>query len=121
VLQVVVNYLGNAIKFAPPDSKIEVSAQQIDSQVRVSVQDEGPGMTKDDQKKLFQKFYQTEDGKAEKGFGLGLAICKLIVESHGGKVGVESEPGKGACFWFKIDSSVVAQMTEGEAIPKIRS
>jgi signal transduction histidine kinase len=103
MLQVLVNYFSNAIKFSPEDSSVEiVSRVEPDMATTVSVRDYGPGMSREDQARLFQKFYQADSGKTAKGYGLGLAICKLIVESHGGKVGVESEIGKGSRFWLTI-------------------
>jgi signal transduction histidine kinase len=68
----------------------------------VSITDEGEGISTDKQGKLFEKFYRTDPDAAEQGFGLGLAICKLIVDAHGGKIGVVSSEGKGSMFWFTI-------------------
>jgi signal transduction histidine kinase len=70
--------------------------------LRVAVSDQGPGIETKQRKKLFERFYQAKSGQESKGFGLGLAICKLIIESHRGEVGVESEPGQGSIFWFTI-------------------
>ncbi len=103
--QVLINYLSNAIKFSPKQSQIEIS-DQIDPRNKkmlcISVQDQGPGVSAEQRQRLFERFYQTKSGKQSQGFGLGLAICKLIVETHGGQVGVESEPGQGSIFWFTL-------------------
>jgi len=108
VTQVIINYLSNAIKFSPKNSKITIS-DLIDPQsphmLCISVQDEGPGIEESQRRRLFERYYQAKSGRESKGFGLGLAICKLIVESHGGRVGVESEVGKGSVFWFTIPLS----------------
>ena len=115
IIQVVVNYLSNAIKFSPKQSTIVVS-NEVDKSDRdmvvLKVQDEGLGVSADVRKQLFQRFYQTDTGKQSQGFGLGLAICKLIVEAHEGRVGVESVAEKekgvaekektGSIFWFTL-------------------
>ncbi len=102
ILQVVTNLLSNAIKFAPVGSTIRLTTKITDSNIVVSVIDQGRGLAPADQAKLFQKFQQTEAGRSAGGTGLGLAISKLIVESHGGKIGVESQLGKGSRFYFAI-------------------
>ncbi|MBS1955158.1 MAG: HAMP domain-containing histidine kinase [Cyanobacteria bacterium SZAS-4] len=102
ILQVVTNLLSNAIKFAPVGSAIRITTKITDSNIVVSVIDKGRGLAPVDQAKLFQKFQQTEAGRSAGGTGLGLAISKLIVESHGGKIGVESQLGEGSRFFFAI-------------------
>lgn len=102
ILQVITNLLSNAIKFAPAGSTIRITTKVTDSNIVVSVIDQGRGLSPEDQSKLFQKFQQTEAGRTAGGTGLGLAISKLIVESHGGKMGVESKLGKGSRFYFTI-------------------
>jgi len=106
--QIVANYLSNAIKFTSDGGKVKIKAETISEngkkQVKVSVSDTGPGISVEGQAKLFSKFQQLETRKAskQKGSGLGLALVKEIVEHHGGKVGVESEPGSGSVFYFTI-------------------
>ncbi|MCA0315324.1 MAG: HAMP domain-containing histidine kinase [Candidatus Melainabacteria bacterium] len=102
VIQVLVNYLSNAIKFSPEGSSIAVFTGRDQEFLVVSVQDQGPGISEEDQDRLFSKFYQSKEGKRSKGFGLGLAICKLVIESHGGEVGVDSRPRQGSRFWFAL-------------------
>jgi len=102
IVQVVVNYLSNAIKFSPAEGSIEITSEVIPGRLTVSVRDHGKGLTKEEKAKLFQKFAQTKEGKTAGGAGLGLAICKSIVKAHGGSVGVSSESGKGAVFWFYV-------------------
>lgn len=102
LIQVLVNYLANAIKFSPKNSTVTVFSSKENGLIKIGVRDEGPGMSQEEQERLFSKFYQTREGKRAKGFGLGLAICKLVVESHGGTVGVDSEPERGAEFWFTL-------------------
>lgn len=97
LIQVLVNLLGNAIKFAPRDTKIVVDGVLRDEKLQFSVIDEGPGISKEDLEKVFARFYQQEEHKKQ-GFGLGLSICSLIVRSHGGEITAESEIGKGSKF-----------------------
>src|SRR5215475_7139343 len=108
VTQVLMNLIGNAIKFTPSDGKIGVStANDRRGWVRVSIRDGGPGIPASEQEKIFEKFYQvTRDGEPKpKGTGLGLAISKSLVELHGGKIWVESQPGCGSTFSFTLPVS----------------
>jgi signal transduction histidine kinase len=105
VTQVLMNLIGNAIKFTPPQGRITVSASRGGAEwAQVSVNDSGPGISAEECQKIFQKFYQvSEDGGPKpKGTGLGLAIAKSLVELHGGKIWVESEPGRGSTFSFTL-------------------
>jgi signal transduction histidine kinase len=111
--RIVVNLVGNSVKFAPEESTIAVSAMVAEDgdHVVVSVQDEGPGIAKAHQARIFEKFVQVGKGRsAEKvSVGLGLAFCKLAVEAHGGRIWVESEPGHGACFSFSLPLGAAAR------------
>lgn len=102
--QVLGNLLSNAIKFSPAGSTLTISLKQEDNQVAVRIKDQGPGIAADELPKLFERFQQTASAKTSKtkGTGLGLTLCKKIIELHGGQIGVESEPGHGSCFWFKL-------------------
>jgi len=114
VTQVLMNLIGNAIKFTPSDGTVGVSAANDRSGwVRVSIRDAGPGIPTNEQEKIFEKFYQvTQDGGPKpKGTGLGLAISKSLVELHGGKIWVESEEGRGSTFSFTLPLS--APITSG--------
>jgi PAS domain S-box-containing protein len=104
IRRVVGNLLGNAFKYSPPDSEVVVSLEQKDGHVRFAVKDAGPGIAPEDQQKIFEKFGQggTRPLRKTHGAGIGLAFCRLAVEAHGGAVGVNSELGKGASFWFEI-------------------
>lgn len=101
ISQVLANYLSNALKFTPA-GRIRLSAGVLGRWVMVSVADQGPGISKEDAGKLFKSFAQLEAGRSAGGTGLGLALVKQIVEHHGGTVGVDSEPGRGATFWFTL-------------------
>jgi PAS domain S-box-containing protein len=100
---VISNLLENAIKFTPKNGKISIEARQEGTNVVVSVRDTGIGISKEDMKELFTKFYQADHSIP--GSGLGLCICKAIVEAHSGKIWAESELGKGATFSFTLPIS----------------
>jgi signal transduction histidine kinase len=108
VTQVLMNLIGNAIKFTPPQGRVMVSASKEGTEwAQVSVNDSGPGIPTEECQKIFQKFYQVSEGGGPKpkGTGLGLAISKALVELHGGKIWVESEPGCGSTFSFTLPVS----------------
>jgi PAS domain S-box-containing protein len=100
--QVLINLLSNSIKFSPANSTVVVQSSLNKNRYLFAVIDQGPGIPSELQADLFQRF--TGDTKVKgRGFGLGLAICKALVEKHGGSIGVSSEPGKGSCFYFELD------------------
>jgi signal transduction histidine kinase/ActR/RegA family two-component response regulator len=103
--QVLVNLLSNGIKFSSPDSKVIVSAQAANELVVISVRDYGRGLTGDFQERLFGKFEHAQGAmtRENQGAGLGLAICRHVVDAHGGKIWAESEgEGKGSIFHFSL-------------------
>jgi signal transduction histidine kinase len=100
--QVLVNYLTNAIKFSPEDAEISVAGEQQGSNVVISVIDHGPGIESGLQEHLFERFFQAAGSESQQGFGLGLAVCKLIAQCHNGRVGVKSEIDKGSTFWIEV-------------------
>lgn len=104
VLQVLANLVGNAIKFAPEGGRVEVGATRVESGVCISVSDNGPGIAREHLPHVFDRFWKHEAG-GKKGTGLGLFIAKGIVEAHGGKICVESEPGHGATFRFTLPAA----------------
>ncbi|MBP1708556.1 MAG: integral rane sensor signal transduction histidine kinase [Deltaproteobacteria bacterium] len=104
ILQVLRNIIGNATKFTPKGGKVKISAHPVDQGVKVSVADTGPGIPEKDLNTIFEKFQQAPlpGSYPTTGTGLGLAIAKHIITSHGGKIWVESEPGKGSTFIFVL-------------------
>jgi len=107
VNQVLENYVSNAIKFSPQGEQITVCTRKTESGVLVEVRDSGPGITDEDMKKLFVKYAKLGNMPTggEKSSGLGLAICKKVVEMQGGKTGARNNPGGGATFWFELPGS----------------
>ncbi|HEY9856220.1 MAG TPA: PAS domain S-box protein [Stenomitos sp.] len=105
--QVLLNLVGNAIKFTRPGGRITVTATAVADAVRVEVHDTGVGIPPEHLPHLFKRFYQvdTSSTRESSGTGLGLAISKALVEAHGGQMGVESTPGKGSTFWFTLPVS----------------
>ncbi len=103
--QVLTNYLTNALKYAPVGQVVSVYLEVEVDIARVSVRDQGPGLTPDQQQRVWERFYQAGAAGhqgADGGLGLGLAIAKAIIEQHYGQVGVESAPGRGSTFWFTL-------------------
>jgi signal transduction histidine kinase len=98
MIQVFTNLLSNAIKFSPEGASVQISSCESNGQVTISVKDEGAGMDPSDATKIFDRRFQTDQGKSEQGFGLGLSIAREIVEAHGGIITVESEKGIGSTF-----------------------
>jgi len=102
VRQVVFNLLSNAVKFTPENGRVEVSAQIDDGQVEIAVADTGPGIPAEDLDTIFEEFEQTTDGKQAEGTGLGLPLSRKLVELHGGRLWVDSQPGHGSTFRFTL-------------------
>jgi two-component system, OmpR family, sensor histidine kinase KdpD len=100
--RVLVNLLENASKYTPPGSRIVLAAEVIEDQLSVSVSDDGPGLPLGREESVFQKFTRGERESATPGVGLGLAICRAIVESHQGKIVATHRPGGGARFTFTL-------------------
>lgn len=97
-----VNLLGNAIKFSPPGSSVVLSLDRGRHFAKVSVRDQGPGISEDGKARIFEVFQREEETAHLPGLGLGLFITKQIAESHGGTVSVESEHGHGATFLLQV-------------------
>lgn len=111
--QVVLNLMINASKFTPEKGKITLKARAKESHLVVEVQDTGPGISEEEQKRLFRPYYrQVTDRERLSGLGLGLALCKYLVELHNGKIWVESHVGKGSTFGFTIPLADVAVKRE---------
>jgi NtrC-family two-component system sensor histidine kinase KinB len=98
--RVLTNLMENAVKFSPSQGKIQVGTRLDGGWVHFWVKDEGSGIDPSDHERIFDKFSRLNVEGAPKGLGLGLAYCRLTIQTHGGRIWVESEPGKGSCFRF---------------------
>jgi len=105
--QVINNFISNATKYSPEKGRIEVACVQHNNQVLVSVKDQGIGIQAEDIPRMFDRFYRVENAQTRDmaGFGIGLYICKEIIERHQGQIWVESKPGAGSTFYFCLPES----------------
>jgi signal transduction histidine kinase len=124
LIQVMTNLIGNAVKFSTSGKAVRIFAEQIEREggwyVRLSVSDNGPGISEGEKEKLFQLFQQLDssDSRPKGGTGLGLAISKALVEQHGGLIGVDSKVGEGSTFWFELSGASMKKDLK-EAIAKL--
>jgi PAS domain S-box-containing protein len=102
------NLLENAIKYSPPQSQVTIEVRDLGADVQFSVQDQGPGITPQDQQHLFELLYRGQSAGREGGLGLGLAIVKRIVDAHGGRIWVASEARRGTTFYFTLPRAAAA-------------
>ncbi|MGE5186868.1 MAG: sensor histidine kinase [Acidobacteriota bacterium] len=98
--RVLANLVTNALKHSPQHAAVTVRLDLRGTRAHVSVIDNGPGLPADEARRVFQRFYRGRAGS--RGYGLGLYICRRIVENHGGRIGVHSDPGRGARFFFDL-------------------
>ena len=106
IFQVILNLLENAAKYAPLPAPISVTLARVADGARVEVRDGGPGLAPEEQGRLFARFVRARaEGDGTRGLGLGLFLCRAIIERHGGRIGVDSAPGAGATFWFELPTT----------------
>ncbi len=103
--QLIGNLVDNALKYTPAGGEICIVVTPSPSGVRVEVTDDGPGIAPEYHERIFEKFGQVDDPQSHLGTGLGLTFCKLAVEAHGGRIGVESAVGRGSTFWLVLPRS----------------
>lgn len=115
ILRVMVNLLENAAKFSPVGGEIVVSTVKEDGWIKVSVQDNGPGIPILDRERIFNKFTRLRGKDKTAGLGIGLAFCKMAVEGHGGKIWVESENNIGSTFFFTLPIAALEQQAGEKA------
>lgn len=118
--RVLSNLISNAIKFSPPKGIVTVKAQRGSKDLRITVEDQGPGIPADQLQSVFERFHQVETQKKTGGSGLGLAICKAITNLHAGNIWVESEEGKGSKFIVSLPVVLAASssLPSSETSPK---
>ncbi len=102
--QILINLISNAVKYTPPEGKIKITAEKRDNLLRVAVQDNGLGISPEDQAHIFDRFYRVRRPETDsiEGTGLGLAIVKSLVEAHNGRIGLESRLGEGSTFFITL-------------------
>jgi two-component system phosphate regulon sensor histidine kinase PhoR len=100
IATVLVNLLGNAVKYTPPQGRVTFRVNISDQQIEISVEDSGVGIAEDELPKVFDKFFRSQDPRVQEqtGTGLGLALAQEVVRLHGGRITVESEINKGSTF-----------------------
>lgn len=104
--QVVINFINNAIKYAPESKEIRICIEKVNNMAKVSVIDKGPGIPLEKLRHLFDRYYRADSsGSQYTGLGLGLYISSEIIKKHNGTIGVDSEVGKGSTFWFTLPVS----------------
>jgi len=102
VERILYNLLENAVKYSPEGSEIKVFIRREKQMLAIGVADKGAGISPEDQGRLFELFERLGKGTMSQGLGLGLVVCKRLVEAQGGKIWVESEPGQGSVFYFTL-------------------
>jgi GAF domain-containing protein len=115
VKQILYNLLSNAVKFTPDGGRVQVRAVAENGDVRIDVQDNGIGIAPDDQTRIFEEFRQVGRERSREGTGLGLTLTRRYVELHGGRIWVESTPGKGSTFSFTLPLKRTADAAAGAA------
>ncbi len=117
--QVLINLIGNAIKFTPAGGTITVRVSSLPQELRVEVADTGIGIPAAQMHRIFERFFQVDSSNTRErnGVGLGLAISKAIVEAHGGRIGCHSQEGRGSTFWFSLPLSGTPDARQLEATP----
>ena len=109
IIQVLINIIDNAIKYTPPGSQINITVRREDQMVLIEISDNGPGVSEDAKTKLFDMFYTADNarGDGRRGLGLGLSLCKSIIDAHGGKIYVKDNIPQGTIFCFTLQAEEV--------------
>jgi len=108
------NFVSNAMKYAPDGENIKIKAVEEENDISISVIDSGPGIDAEKVQHLFDRYYRVDStGNQYSGIGLGLYISAEIIKKHGGKIGVRSERGKGSEFWFSLPKTLSEESEVG--------
>ncbi|MEX0629703.1 MAG: sensor histidine kinase [Chloroflexota bacterium] len=110
--QVIANLVENAVKYTPPGGRIAISASVADGELRVAIEDSGPGVGEEALARLFEPFYRAPDAGAVVGSGVGLAVARGLVTAHGGHIWATNLDGHGARFTFTIPSAPLEREPE---------
>jgi two-component system, NtrC family, sensor histidine kinase KinB len=108
--RVLINLMENSVKYTPPDGQLEIGADHEEDWIHIWVKDNGPGIPMAEQDRIFDKFTRLRGTNKSGGLGIGLAFCRLAILGHGGKIWVESEPGKGSTFHFTFPVATEEQL-----------
>jgi signal transduction histidine kinase len=115
-MQVITNYLTNALKYSEPERPIFICVERQDGEAYLAIRDEGPGLPLDQQERIWGRFNRAPGVEvlstahsSQAGLGLGLYISRTIIEGQGGSVGVQSRPGEGSTFWFRLPLRSMAE------------
>jgi two-component system sensor histidine kinase KdpD len=120
--QVIFNLVENALKYTPPDGPIEIRAAREREGLTLEISDRGPGVPEGAEERVFEKFYRAVEPGSPRGMGLGLAICKGVVEAHGGTIAALNRPGGGLTFriWLPVEGRPPELGAEDDAVPRER-
>jgi two-component system sensor histidine kinase KdpD len=113
--QVLVNIFDNAVQYTPPGSPLDVIGRASEKKVSLEIADRGPGIPSGKEKQVFEKFFRSHPTAGQRGIGLGLAICRGIVEAHGGTITALHRPGGGAIFRIELSSEGAPVAVHSEA------
>jgi two-component system sensor histidine kinase KdpD len=118
--QVLMNLLDNAVEYTPAGSAISIRARAVGGAIEVEVADEGAGLPPGTEDRVFDKFFRAGHAGTRRGIGLGLAICRGIIDAHGGRIFARNRPSGGAAFTFTLPiEGAPPAMAEGEAEPLV--
>jgi two-component system sensor histidine kinase KdpD len=119
---VIFNLVENALKYTPPDGPIEIRAAREREGLTLEISDRGPGVPEGAEERVFEKFYRAVEPGSPRGMGLGLAICKGVVEAHGGTIAALNRPGGGLTFriWLPVEGRPPELGAEDDAVPRER-
>ena len=100
--RIILNLLSNALKYSPDGSPVTIRAHRQENTIVIAIADQGSGIPPEEQAHIFDRFYRVKAERKAEGIGLGLYITRLLVEAHGGRIWVESQPGQGSVFSFTL-------------------